>query len=118
MWTIANARLAFANGCVANVTASRISRDRVRKLRFFQPDMYVSVDYAQQEVEGWRLVRRTGERPSIEGGKLPVERQEPLALEMADFVRAVRERGRPLVDGEAGRRALALAARVNEKITG
>jgi len=115
---IANARLRFASGCIANVTASRISRDRVRKLRFFQPDMYVSVDYAQQEVEGWRLVRRTGERPSIEGGKLPVERQEPLALEMADFVRAVRERGRPLVDGEAGRRALALAARVNEKITG
>ena len=111
---IANARLRFASGCVANVTASRISRDRVRKLRFFQPDMYVSVDYAEQEVEGWRLVRREGQRPGIEGGKLPVTRQEPLALEMADFLAAVRERRRPLVSGEDGRRALALAERINE----
>jgi predicted dehydrogenase len=114
---IANARLRFETGCVANVTASRISRDRVRKLRFFQPDMYVSVDYAEQEVEGWRLVRRAGERPAIEGGKLPVARQEPLALEMADFLAAVREGRRPLVSGEDGRRALALAERINETMS-
>ena len=64
---IANARLRFASGCIANVTASRISRDRVRKIRFFQPDAYLSIDYAAQEVEGWRLVRRDGARPAIRG---------------------------------------------------
>jgi predicted dehydrogenase len=114
---IANARLRFESGCIANVTASRISRDRVRKLRFFQPDMYVSVDYAEQDVETWRLVRGGAGRPSIEGGKLPVERREPLVAEMADFVRAVRERTRPLVSGGEGLRALALATRIHEAIT-
>ena len=113
---IANARLRFASGCIANVTASRISRDRVRKIRFFQPDSYISIDYAAQEVEGWRLVRRDGGRPSIEGGALPVARDEPLRRELADFVRAARERSNPLVDGEAGRRALELATRIAEKM--
>jgi predicted dehydrogenase len=113
-YDIANARLRFASGCIANVTASRISKDRVRKIRFFQPDSYLSIDYASQEVEGWRLVRRDGARPSIEGGQLPVERDEPLRRELADFVRAVRDRGTPVVDGEAGRRALALATRIAE----
>ena len=113
---IANARLRFENGCIANLTASRISRDRVRKIRFFQPDAYISIDYAAQEVEGWRLVRRDGQRPSIEGGALPVEKDEPLRRELADFVRAARERSKPLVDGEAGRAALALATRIAEKM--
>src|SRR5512145_2975862 len=76
-YDIANARLRFASGCIANVTASRISRDRVRKIRFFQPDAYLSVDYASQEVEGWRLVRKEP-RPGIEGGPIPVGRDEPL----------------------------------------
>ena len=75
---IANVRLKFASGCIANLTASRISRDRVRKVRFFQPDSYLSIDYAAQEVEAWRLVRLPG-RPQIEGGKLDVDRGEPLA---------------------------------------
>ena len=66
-YDIANARLRFASGCIANVTASRISKDRVRKIRFFQPDAYLSIDYAAQEVEGWRLVKRDGARPSIRG---------------------------------------------------
>jgi predicted dehydrogenase len=115
-YDIANARLRFASGCIANVTASRISKDRVRKIRFFQPDAYLSIDYAAQEVEGWRLVRREGTRPSIEGGPIPVERDEPLRREMADFIAAVREGTTPLVDGDAGRRALALATRVAEKM--
>ena len=115
-YDIANARLRFESGCIANVTASRISRDRVRKIRFFQPDSYLSIDYAAQEVEGWRLVRRDGGRPAIEGGPIPVERDEPLRRELADFVRAVHERSKPLVDGEAGRRALALATRIAEKM--
>ena len=113
---IANARLRFENGCIANLTASRISRDRVRKIRFFQPDAYISIDYAAQEVEGWRLVRRDGQRPSIEGGALPVEKDEPLRRELADFIRAARDRTKPLVDGEAGRAALELATRIAEKM--
>jgi predicted dehydrogenase len=115
-YDIANARLRFASGCIANVTASRISKERVRKIRFFQPDAYISIDYAAQEVEGWRLVRRDGTRPSIEGGSLPVERDEPLRREIADFIRAVRSKTSPLVDGLAGRRALDLATRVAEKM--
>ena len=115
-YDIANARLRFATGCIANVTASRISKDRVRKIRFFQPDAYISIDYAAQEVEGWRLVKRDGAKPAIQGGALPVERDEPLRLELADFARAVRERSAPRVDGAAGRRALALATTIAEQM--
>lgn len=115
-YDIANARLRFASGCIANITASRISKDRVRKIRFFQPDSYLSIDYAAQEVEGWRLVRGGGPRPSIEGGQIPVQREEPLRLELADFIDAARERKQPIVDGEAGRRALELASRVAERM--
>ena len=113
---IANARLRFASGCIANVTASRISKERVRKIRFFQPDAYVSIDYAEQEVEGYRLIRREGERPQIQGGKLPVTREEPLKRELGDFLRAVRDRRPPLVDGAAGRRALALAQAIADRM--
>jgi predicted dehydrogenase len=115
-YDIANARLRFASGCIANVTASRISKDRVRKIRFFQPDAYLSIDYAAQEVEGWRLVKRDGARPAIQGGPIPVVRDEPLRLELADFVRASRERGAPVVDATAGRRALELATIIAEKM--
>ena len=113
---IANARLRFEGGCIANLTASRISRDRVRKIRFFQPETYISIDYAAQEVEGWRLVRRDGQRPSIEGGALPIQKDEPLRRELADFVRAASTRSQPLVDGDAGRAALELATRIAEKM--
>jgi predicted dehydrogenase len=109
---IANARIRFASGCIANLTASRISRDRVRKLRCFQQDTYISIDYAAQDIEAYRLVRRDGERPAIEGGKVDVVHEEPLARELADFVQAARDRRQPLVDGAAGRRALALAEQV------
>ena len=115
-YDIANVRLRFASKCIANLTASRISRDRVRKLRFFQPDSYLSIDYASQEVEGWRLVRRDGERPRIEGGPIPIEQDEPLRRELADFVRAARSHSKPLVDGEAGRKALVLASQIAEKM--
>lgn len=113
---IANARVKFASGCIANVTASRISRDQIRKVRCFQPDMYVSVDAGAMELEVWRLRRTPGERPSIEGGPLAVEPDEPLRRELADFVGAVRTRRAPRVTGEAGRAALALATRVAEAI--
>jgi predicted dehydrogenase len=113
---IANARLRFDNGCIANLTASRISRERVRKIRFFQPDAYISIDYAEQSVEGYRLKRREGQRPEIQGGQLPVTREEPLKREIDDFVRAVREKATPQVSGEDGRRALALAQAIADKM--
>lgn len=109
---IANARVKFASGCIANLTASRISRDAVRKVRCFQPDMYVSVDAGARELEVWRLRRPEGERPVIEGGPVAVDQDEPLRRELVDFVGAVRS-GRPArVTGQAGRDALALATRV------
>ena len=111
---IANARLRFASGCIANVTASRISRDRVRKARFFQHDSYVSIDYAAQELEVYRLVARNGGRPAIQGGRVDVAGDEPLRRELADFVDAVRNRRQPAVTGRDGRAALALATRVAE----
>ena len=114
-YDIANVRLRFASGCIANITASRISKDRVRKIRFFQPDAYLSVDYASQEVEGYRLVRKEP-RPDIQGGTIPVERDEPLRRELADFIKAIRGQGPPLVDGAAGRRALTLASQIAERI--
>jgi predicted dehydrogenase len=113
---IANARLRFASGCVANITASRISRDRIRKVRCFQPDMYVSIDYAEQELEVWRLAADASGKPAIAGGRVEVAKDEPLRRELADFVEAVRDRRPPLVTAADGRRALALAARVAEAI--
>lgn len=113
---IANVRLRFAGGCIVNLTASRISRDRVRKIRFFQPDAYVSVDYSAQEAEHYRLERGTGALPAIHGGKVDVTRTEPLRLELADFVEAVQRRRAPGVTGEDGRAALALAAAIVERM--
>ncbi len=113
---IANARLRFANGCIVNLTASRISRDRVRKVRFFQPSTYLSIDYATQKVEVYRLVKGGGAAPSIEGGELAVVNQEPLERELADFVGAIAEKRAPLVTGAAGRRALALAQEITDKM--
>jgi predicted dehydrogenase len=113
---IANARLEFANGCVANVTASRVSRERMRRIRFFQRDLYVSVDYEAQELT---LVRRMpATRPSglveITGERLALPRRDALAEELADFVEAVRGRRRPAVSGEDGLRALEVAERIVE----
>ena len=109
---IASARIRFDNGCIANLTASRISRERVRKLRFFQKDALVAIDCAAQQVDAWRVRRSAGSAPAIEGGALDVPPGEPLALELEDFVRAVRSGARPGVDGRDGRRALALAQQV------
>jgi predicted dehydrogenase len=113
---IANARVRFVNGCVANLTASRISRDRVRKIRFFQPSAYLSIDYAAQKVEVWRLVKSNGAPPSIQGGDLDVTNEEPLKRELADFVDAIVSRRAPRVTGEAGRRALSLAQEITDKM--
>jgi len=96
---IANARVRFTNGCIANLTASRISRDRVRKIRFFQPSAYVSIDYAAQKLELWKLVKGNGAMPAIEGGDVSVASEEPLKRELADFVAAVALRRAPAVTG-------------------
>ena len=113
---IANVRIRFANGCMANLTASRISREQVRKIRFFQPDAYISIDYAAQKVEKFTITRLLG-IPKIDGGDVPVTNEEPLVRELADFVDAVRLKRSPLVDGVQGRRALALADRISSTMT-
>jgi predicted dehydrogenase len=111
---IANVRLEFESGCVANFTASRVSTERVRKLRFFQPQQYVSVDYGRQEV----LVFTVGAdgapgaptvNPQIKVAKPPVTSEEPLHAELKSFLHAVRQRSAPVVPLDDGRRALALA---------
>ena len=112
---IANARIEFANGCVANLTARRVSADRVRKLRFFQPGEYVSIDYAVQEAAVVSVKPRPGGRPEFESRLLAVEQAEPLRLEIESFLAAVE--GAPVkVTGEQGRRALDLAVEVTDKI--
>lgn len=114
---IANVRLRFESGCIVNLTASRISRDRTRKIRVFQPDSYVAVDYAAQELEVWRLVRPAAGLPAIEGGSVSVARDEPLKRELEDFIAAARDGREPEVTGEDGRRALALAQQITEQMT-
>jgi len=112
---IANVRLEFESGCVANFTASRVSTERVRKLRFFQPQQYISVDYGRQEV----LVFTVGAdgavsgaptvNPQIKVAKPAVTSEEPLHAELRSFLHAVRQRSAPVVPLDDGRRALALA---------
>jgi predicted dehydrogenase len=113
---IANVRLRFESGCIVNLTASRISRDRTRKIRFFQAESYVAIDYAAQEVEMWRLVRQPAGMPTIEGGRVPVTSDEPLKRELEDFVDAIRQQRAPAVTGEDGRRALALAQEISHRM--
>jgi predicted dehydrogenase len=127
---IANARLSFADGCVANITASRVSREKVRKIRFFQPDAYVTVDtlkpraqvFRRKEVSEDRLRRIvSGE---IEGGlgdvvdyeDLPLDSQDSLELELGAFVDAASGRSAPLVSGEDGLRALEVAMEILRQI--
>jgi len=112
---IANARIEFANGCVANLTASRVSAERVRKLRFFQPGEYVSVDYAAQEAAVVGVKPRPGGRPEFESRLLAIEQGEPLRLEIESFLAAC-EGAPEKVAAEDGRRALALAVDVTDKI--
>ncbi len=108
---IANVRLELANGAVANLTASRVSQDRVRKQRFFGSDFYYSVDTKEQELKGYRL-----QNGSIAPTGAMVEKKEPLRAELESFLACVRDRSRPIVAGEDGMAAVALAVRVAEAI--
>jgi predicted dehydrogenase len=112
---IANARLEFEGGCVATLTASRVSSERMRKLRVFGPSMYCSVDMHARTIRARRLADGAG-RPEIVAVDVPVESGDPLTRELEDFAGAVRERRDPLVSGEVGRDALVLAHRVLEAI--
>lgn len=116
---IANARLQFANGCVANVTASRVSRDAVRKIRIFQADAYISIDYQSRKIAIFRK----------KGGGMPVPglpnvtmeekcfaQSDALLEEVRAFVASVRTGSEPVVTGEDGKRALELALAINQKL--
>jgi predicted dehydrogenase len=124
---IANVRMEFESGCVANLTASRISTERVRKLRFFQPNEYISVDYTRQDVLQFRVA---GNRnlpleqmwsaaasspvpiPGVTMNKPEIKSEEPLHAELKSFLNAVRQRSQPEVPLEDGRRALATAFQI------
>jgi predicted dehydrogenase len=108
---IANARICFENGCVANINTSRVSQKKVREIRVFQPQNYLSLNFQDQtghflRKEGVELVRE----------EIPIEKEEPLKLELAHFAEVVREAGQPKVSAELGRSALALAIEVTELI--
>ena len=108
---IANARVEFEDGCVANFTASRVSFEKTRKLRFFQPHDYISLDFASQS--GTMVSLRMGR---VIERKLEPANQEPLKLELMSFADAVAKRGTPVVTGDDGLRALELAMRINSAI--
>jgi predicted dehydrogenase len=112
---IANVRVELASGCVANLTASRVSAERVRKLRAFLPSRYYSLDYQAQEIKGYRLEDTAAGR-RILPDDLPVERAEPLKRELEAFLAACRGEAVPIVDGAAGRTALATALAIVEAI--
>jgi predicted dehydrogenase len=138
---IANVRVEFESGCVANFTASRVSTERVRKLRFFQPHQYLSIDFARQDLlmidvtaaagmdmkqlaamaqllQSAQLPATAGEHPSagLSLKKIDVPQGEPLRLELAAFLMSVRERSRPIVSGEDGRAALSLALEITSAV--
>lgn len=131
---IANVRLEFENGCIANFTASRVSTERVRKLRFFQPHQYLSLDFARQDLllidvaaaadadpahsETFAEGLRQGGHPTpgLSLNKVPVQPGEPLRLEIESFLNAIQTGATPVVSGEEGRRALALALSINDAI--
>ncbi len=109
---IANVRLAFPGGCIANLTASRVSTERVRKLRLFQPHQYISLDYQKQEAVAFTVSgsQQIGFQP------LAITKEEPLRLEVESFLEAVATRRSPLVPGQDGLRALEVARAILDKI--
>jgi len=119
---IANVRIEFESGCVANFTASRVSTERIRKLRFFQPKQYISIDYGRQDVLAFTVsgAPAPGTTPSVNPqigmAKPSVKGEEPLYAELKSFLDAVRRRVQPVVSLEDGRSALALALEIVEQI--
>jgi len=108
---IANARLTFTNGCVANLTASRISDEPMRKIRIFLKDAYISLDYRAQQAYIYKKTPR-----GITKDALPIEKEQPLKQELSSFIECVAEHRQPLVTGEVARQALAVALAIRNKI--
>ena len=118
---IANARINFENGCVANLTASRVTPMRKRKIRIFQKDAYISADYIEQEIELFRRVANPNPEPgqprvSIIRSKERIRKEEPLKLELEHFLDCVIRGSEPLVRGEHGRDALELAVTIADLV--
>ena len=115
---IANARLEFDNGCVANVTASRVSQKSERKMRLFLPHAYIGVDFQEKSVDLYR--KGDGEMfpgvPEIRHQSLPCEEQDALEAEIRSFLDTIKNGGTPLVSGGDGRRALATALEINQLV--
>jgi predicted dehydrogenase len=109
---IANARIRFENNCVCNLTASRVTPDVTRKIRIFQDNAYIAMDYITQEVSIY-----TKENGGIHHKKIDITRKDSLKEELMDFVRCVRENKKPLVSGEEGRQALAIALQISKQIS-
>ncbi|HTV54466.1 MAG TPA: Gfo/Idh/MocA family oxidoreductase [Terriglobia bacterium] len=112
---IANARVEFESGAVANLTASRVSTEKVRKFRYFQPHEYLSIDFTRRDVLVVN-VEQGMDSPQIGFRNLPTQPAEPLHAELEAFLESVRSRRPPLVDGVEGRKALALATQVMNRI--
>ena len=110
---IANARITFENGCVANINASRVSQKKVREIRIFQPANYLSLDFMNQS---GHFLRKEG--PELVREEIPIEKDEPLKLELASFLDVVRVAGQPKVGAELGKSALELAIQITEMIHG
>lgn len=114
---IANARIEFLSGCVANLTASRVSTEKVRKLRFFQPNQYVSLDFSRQDVVILSVEKKgNAVQPGIIPHKIETPRLEPLKLEIQSFLKCVQTRKQPEVNPESSKAALELALQVVSKI--
>lgn len=113
---IANARLEFENGCVVNVTASRISDKSMRKLRLFQHDAYISIDFADHKASVYRKIEDEGRLPYITSEKLEIESKDSLEEEIKSFLKAVTQKSKPLVPGEAGLRALRVALEIANQL--
>jgi predicted dehydrogenase len=109
---IANVRMQFPNGCVANFTASRVSTERVRKLRLFQPKQYLSLDYSRQDL----VIFSVGENRQIGFEQAPVAKSEPLKLQFDAFLDAVKSRNEPKCSGSAARQSLGIALAILDKI--
>lgn len=109
---VANVRLTFEDGTIADITASRVTKDVVRKMRIFQGESYLSLDYVSQEA---MLFEKTGEK--INTRKIKIKKKEPLKKELKSFIECVRTGKRPIVSGVEGRRALAVALEIVKKIT-
>lgn len=115
---IANARIEFQNGCIANTTASRVSREKTRRIRIFQPSSYFTIDYISQSLTVFSRDGRGGKPlfPGIFAEDIEITKNDPLELEIQSFVERVRDREEPLVSGMEGRKALEIALRITDQI--